>query len=468
MIRMLIALLFTSTLSLQAAEFSVGYAQTDITPKVDPKGKAVWIAGYGTNRPAIGVHDPLWARVFVIESGDQKVALAILDLVGLQYPEVERIREKLDGFSYVLVASTHQHEGPDVIGMWGERFLKSGVDPEYIDVVVDKTAEAINEAAANVEPALAKYGTAKNEEILRDSRLPYAKDGIIRVLHFTRKSDGSNLGVLLQQNCHPESLASRNQYITADFNYFTIKQLEEKYDCPVASFSGAVGGLMALPKHITDDDGNELEDGNFEYAEVYGTKLARLTVEAIESATPTDLAPIVCSPVICYMPIDNTAYKLGFRAKVLVRDAYVWNDDPWAEDLTPFEVRKHLNQRAALKTEVAYLRLGEVHLAGIPGEAYPESIYGTFQEPVEPNVDFPDAPLETPLVDILPGEKILIIGLANDEVGYIIPKRQWDDVAPYAYGRKSRQYGEINSCGPEMAPITYKSLEKAVANAKGK
>jgi hypothetical protein len=96
---------------------------------------------------------------------------------------------------------------------------------------------------------------------------------------------------------------------------------------------------------------------------------------------------------------------------------------------------------------------------------YPESIYGTFQEPAEPNADFPDAPLETPVVKTLPGEKILIIGLANDEVGYIIPKRQWDNVAPFAYGRKDRQYGEINSCGPEMAPLLYGALGRAVEKA---
>jgi hypothetical protein len=444
---------------------SVGFAKADITPKVDPAGKAVWIAGYGMGRPALGVHDQLYARAFVFKTGKARVAMAILDLVGLQYPAVKKIRSKLEGYTYVLVASTHVHEAPDVIGMWGERLLKSGVDPDYLQLIIDRTAQAIEEADKNAVPVEAVYGTIVNEDLLRDSRLPLAKDGVLRVLKFQSKADGKNVGILLQQNCHPESLADKNQYLTADFNYFTIKALEEKYACPAAAFSGPVGGLMALPSKITTDDGKELEDGNFEYAEVYGNKLAKSTVDALNAAEPIQLSPIVASAVHCFVPMDNQGYKLGFRSKTILRDAYVWEGDPWAAAMKPIDVRTDLSKRAALDTEIVYLRMGELHIAGIPGEAYPESIYGKFQEPVEPNVDFPDAPLEKPVVDILPGKKILLIGLANDEVGYIIPKRQFDMVPPFAYGRKDRQYGEINSCGPEVAPILYQSLEKAVQKA---
>ncbi len=67
---------------------------------------------------------------------------------------------------------------------------------------------------------------------------------------------------------------------------------------------------------------------------------------------------------------------------------------------------------------------------------------------------------------LLPGDKTLLFGLANDELGYIIPKRQWDVSAPFCYGRKTSQYGEINSCGPEVAPILMKALENRVKEMK--
>jgi len=113
---------------------------------------------------------------------------------------------------------------------------------------------------------------------------------------------------------------------------------------------------------------------------------------------------------------------------------------------------------------VAYLRLGEVHVASIPGELYPELIYGKFQEPAEPDADFPDAPLEPTVESILPGKKWLLFGLANDEIGYIIPRRQWDSMPPFAYGRQNSQYGEINSCSPEVAPIIMQALKLRVAD----
>ena len=68
----------------------------------------------------------------------------------------------------------------------------------------------------------------------------------------------------------------------------------------------------------------------------------------------------------------------------------------------------------------------------------------------------------------LPGEKLLVFGLANDEIGYIIPKRQWDRKSPYCYGRKKSQYGEINSCGPDVAPIIMKALADRVREAGAK
>jgi hypothetical protein len=47
----------------------------------------------------------------------------------------------------------------------------------------------------------------------------------------------------------------------------------------------------------------------------------------------------------------------------------------------------------------------------------------------------------------------MLIGLGNDELGYFIPKRQWDEKPPYCYGLKKPPYGEINSVGPEAAPV---------------
>jgi hypothetical protein len=47
----------------------------------------------------------------------------------------------------------------------------------------------------------------------------------------------------------------------------------------------------------------------------------------------------------------------------------------------------------------------------------------------------------------------MLVGLGNDELGYFVPKRQWDEKPPFAYGRKTAQYGEVNSVGPDTAAV---------------
>ena len=54
------------------------------------------------------------------------------------------------------------------------------------------------------------------------------------------------------------------------------------------------------------------------------------------------------------------------------------------------------------------------------------------------------------------GKLNLVVGLANDEIGYILPKTQWDAKAPYTYGRDKAPYGEINAGGPEVGPLIYR------------
>jgi len=58
----------------------------------------------------------------------------------------------------------------------------------------------------------------------------------------------------------------------------------------------------------------------------------------------------------------------------------------------------------------------------------------------------------------MPGRVKFVFGLANDELGYLIPKSEWDVKPPYLYDAKHELYGEINSCGPNAASIVHSAL----------
>ncbi len=391
------------------------------------------------------------ARCVVLKDGERKIALVSVDLVGLQYEEVEAIRRGLPAFAYVLVSSTHNHEGPDVVGLWGKTPLLRGVDEEYLEELKRKIVTLVKETGDNlVEGVQVSYGTARDEALLKDSRLPKAFDPVLRVLVFSQKETGDRVGVLVQWNSHPESLGAENTEITADFPWATVEALKVRYRCPVAYFTGAVGGLMAPPAGPT----------TFEYAEEHGKEVAALAGQAVESAEPVSLSPMSVKSRKVYIPVTNKLYRMAKVVGVLRRSGFVWTGD--AETRGEPLSKKNAAQTMAVETEVACLHLGDLRVAAIPGELYPELVYGLFQEPADPAADFPEAELEPTVVGMMGDRKWLLFGLANDEVGYLIPKRQWDHKKPFAYGREKSQYGEVNACGPEAARIVMEGLRRCM------
>jgi hypothetical protein len=164
-----------------------------------------------------------------------------------------------------------------------------------------------------------------------------------------------------------------------------------------------------------------------------------------------------------FVPVANDLYKIGWRVGVLERTFYLWEGDPHPK--APKETTD-LKNPGAIRTEVGYLKLGELEVAVIPGEIYPELVLGKVQDPVDPGADFPDAPIEPSIYGQLTAKYRLLIGLGNDEIGYILPKRQWDEKPPYCYGRKKAQYGEENSVGPEAGPLLCKAFANLVKGKK--
>jgi len=116
-----------------------------------------------------------------------------------------------------------------------------------------------------------------------------------------------------------------------------------------------------------------------------------------------------------------------------------------------------------LKTEVEYIRLlGQgrllAEIATVPGEIYPELVNGGIAR--YPGADFPNAPFEPTLRAHMRSRYQFIFGLANDEIGYIIPKAEWDNQPPWLLNRKDRWYGEMNSAGEEAAGALTKALAR--------
>ena len=114
-----------------------------------------------------------------------------------------------------------------------------------------------------------------------------------------------------------------------------------------------------------------------------------------------------------------------------------------------------------LVTELSVLKLGDIHIAMIPGEIFPELVTGEYMDETSARpAANPTAENPVPLLDIAAEygiENLLILGLANDEIGYIIPPNDFivHPETPYLTNAGDidgeNHYEETNSVGIDAA-----------------
>src|SRR3954471_14928217 len=81
--------------SAATAELRVGAAKRTITPDLAKHGP-VYMAGFGQNRKATGVHDDLYARCIAFSSGARPLVFCGVDLIGLFWDDVQKIRRNVN------------------------------------------------------------------------------------------------------------------------------------------------------------------------------------------------------------------------------------------------------------------------------------------------------------------------------------------------------------------------------------
>ncbi|MEO6724818.1 MAG: neutral/alkaline non-lysosomal ceramidase N-terminal domain-containing protein, partial [Blastocatellia bacterium] len=200
----------------------------------DSKGKydGIYLAGFGDKRLATGKRDDLWARAVVLDYGSTRIAVVAIDFIGY-YGEatfygINKIQKMLDpklGVQEILLASTHNHEGPDTIGAWGDGPIKDGKYPKYLRFVDKQIAKSIAMAAGRLQPARIKLGQtdATKSSLIAGmqtrtgGRPPKFFDEELRVMQFNSTKDGKTIATIINWNTHPESMESKNTILTSDF-----------------------------------------------------------------------------------------------------------------------------------------------------------------------------------------------------------------------------------------------------------
>jgi hypothetical protein len=442
----------------------VGFGRVKINPDLSDPQRPVWLAGFDHHRAATAQHDDLWATACVLDDGHTRLGLVALDAIGFFHDDVLAVRRRLAPewkLDYAIVCTTHNHSTPDLMGLWGRDFLHTGVDPRYREQVIAAAARALGDAVAALQPARVAFHEIPTPPagLVTDTRKPEVFDPDIRVMDFTSPANGATLGTIVGWADHPETVWGLNTEITADFCGYLREALEKgaivegKVLAPGVGgthvyFNGAIGGLITTRPDVTVHDpylNQDYREPTHDKARALGHQLASRILPRLAdtNAVATDRAPIGIRARTIEVPIDNLVFLLAPVLGLIDRGHSHW---------------KHL------RTEVALVTVGDASIACIPGEIYPELVNGGIER--APGGDFDIDPVEVPPIrELMPGKVKFIFGLANDEIGYIIPKSEWDRKPPYLYGSPRGVYGEINSVGPEAAPTIHAAIRELCRGA---
>lgn len=452
-----------SLFSSQGEHWSIGFSSVEIEIPENPQ-TPLYIAGYMSGEEYSDILDRQCANAVWLGCDDNTGMLLIgVDCVGLGSDTVDRIRGGLSAFaeetncSAIAVYATHTHAGIDTLGLWGP-YAQQGKNAEFVDNVV---AAAIAAGKAAYEDRCAGalyYGQTEAENMQYDSRYPLVYDKYMHQLRFVPEDSANNGIRLVFFAAHAESLRGDNLLISRDFPGVMADIIREDCGDDMLFIPGAIGGLIMTPE-IRDkalDDGSP--DYHVENCRMTGQVLARMLLY-IPEHLEIPVAPYISYAECSFdVPLDNTAFLLYKFLGILGNESGRGTDS---------ETGYYLTSRCAA------LRLGDsITAALLPGEIFPELVYE--------DTDFAMAstgyeltaetfPSLSRLAKQYDCGTLLIGGLCNDELGYILPPRDFMVHPDLPYLEKiedesgENHYEETNSAGIRTAQVLFAAMEQVFA-----
>ncbi|MBS3749086.1 MAG: neutral/alkaline non-lysosomal ceramidase N-terminal domain-containing protein [Candidatus Thermoplasmatota archaeon] len=381
-----------------------GSAAQSITPDLSTHSP-IYIAGFGRNRVATGIHDDLWSRCCCVQIGNVTTAFVSVDLIGVMYPEYQRIVSNLDettSIDLVVLTSTHNHEGPDVIGLWGKA-IWSGITWSWYDEALTIITDTINDAYENMQPAGIKLAHTMASNMSRDSRKPIVMEEQVETIQLV-DYDKQPIATMVCYASHPEILWDENTLITADYPHYMYEHIEETLGGTALLLTGPIGGLIT-PK---------TRNHTFESAKKFGEIIADLSIESLNNTSIIWETEIRIQTKELFIPLTNPVFRIASILNILDRPLYHFRKD--------------------VKTSVNVIELGNdadlLQLVTVPGEDFPENWFE--------------------LKEKMHAKHRVHIGLATDELGYIVRIEDYDPT----------DYEESMSASKQLDPLVHQALEK--------
>ncbi len=381
-----------------------GVGRTTLTP---PLGTP--LIGYGgRERGADAVRDDIYATSLVLADGGTTVVLITCDLCALPHRQVRYIQRRIEERTgippgHMLLNTSHAHSGPlTTFNQETPASLRRAVES-----VLDGIVESVAQAAADLTPCRASSGKGSVRASINrrhrngygDAVTPESPAGTVDSdLHVVRIDglDGTPVAMVTAYACHPVALRPPSHAFSADFVYALREHVEPQIGAPVLFAQGAAGNLVPVGPDMDMEarlglTGNLLGAEALRVHDALG-QLAQRAQEAVRkgkqqaSRAADSKAPSV-SESLDATPLSERLLDLSATAAprrqrpMLAAAAETLRLDLWTEQ-PPIPDAGHSHQTfpylepplvdGKVACAVQALRIGDVALVGVAGEAFVE------------------------------------------------------------------------------------------------
>ena len=350
-----LGLLALCSLSPAGADLLAGAAKVSITP--NPAETAYTLGGYVTTgrltKNASGIHDTCYARAIALSDGKSKCAVVSLDLcflpANVKAAVSSRITETGIPDSGLFLSATHTHSSLDPLmlhsGNAGHQSALPSFDPKLLDLMAERIAQAVKEAAGKLKPARMGSGQSSALGLNRNRRGENVTDDEMTAIRI-EDPDGKPIAAVFNYAAHPVYYGADMLQVSGDWCGSFQRVMEARIPGAVCLFlNGAEGD--ASPNG--SDEGTPAEK-----IEIYAAKLAGKAAALYDSVKPgaaTDLT--AWTHKIELPPVSPHPFFLLAAGQLkATREQAI----ALVENMMP---------RAC---EVSFLRMGDCVLVGLPGE----------------------------------------------------------------------------------------------------
>ncbi|MFF3500591.1 hypothetical protein [Streptomyces sp. NPDC003247] len=255
------------------------------------------------------VHDDLYVRVLLVESGSRSFALAVLDLTSISAEAVALLRTAVTAATGIpaadiMVTVTHCFSAPHVAAA-----SSSAGAAAYVRSIADAAGAAVADAVENLQDAQVGYGTGAAD--VNVNRNVATKDGYwlgvneqgvsddgVYVVRFN-DLDGDPIAVLTNYNVQScvmqdSTMADGSLPITADLAGAAVAHVEDQYPGAIGFWLvGACGDQFPAyrsKRYTIDKDkgwtyGVDLRDAGFALLTAQGERLGNEIVRVAQAIT---------------------------------------------------------------------------------------------------------------------------------------------------------------------------------------